>query len=108
MGWCEAERAKNDIDDNCEFVFSLNRKEYIEIQKQEKDFKETKLFRFVATNNYDNNVIEVKPLHCHKDKNKARIIKTIGRKIIGLRKFHVDVLGNIYEIKKEKLRFRIK
>lgn len=107
-GWYEEELAKKEIDDNFEFVFSLNRNEYIEIQKQEKDFRETKLFRFVATNNDDKNVIEVKPLHCHKDKNKAQIMITIGRKIIGLRKFHVDVLGNIYETKKEKLRFRIK
>lgn len=105
--WYNEEKIRRGIDDDFNFQFSLYRNEYIEICKQDKDYRETMLYRFVATNNDKTNSIEVKPLHSNKDKNKPQIKIAIGKKIISMTKYHCDVLGNLYKVEKEALKLKL-
>lgn len=105
--WYEQELLRKEINNSFNFMFSLYRNEYIEITKQEKEYNETKLYRFVGTNNDLTNVIEVKPLHCNKENDKPQIMISIGKKILNINKYHSDVLGNLYKVEKELLHLRL-
>ena len=99
------------VDKEFEFQFSMHRNEYIYIEQKTRISKDvydiTKdIYRYVATNNDISNVIEVNPIHYHE---KKQLMKTIGKNIILLNKYHCDQLGNIHQVNKEdlKLEFEI-
>jgi len=103
--WYVLEKGNKNIDSNAKFVFSLNRNDYLEITKKEKGSISRGLFRFIATNDDKRRIIEVKPIDYY-DNN--RLKPTIGRDIINIKKFNVDVLGNMYEVETEDLKLEFK
>lgn len=84
-------KEKKKINDDDKFLFSLYRNDYLEITKTDEG---TARYRFVATNADAINRIEVKPIYCEKDPNKAQMMLTIGKKISNISKIETDVLGN--------------
>ncbi len=99
--WYKQEKRKKKIQDSAEFCFSLHRNELIEIT----DEQGTSLWKFTATNNDTNNVIEVKPISYYE---KKQIMLTIGGKIKCLRKFSCDPLGKCTESTFSPLKLRFK
>ena len=99
--WYELEKVRKGIERNAKFLFSLNRNDVIEIKKNN---EQAMRWRFIATNNDDSNVIEVKPIHCY---TKDRIKPSIGKSIESLKKYNVDVLGNLYQVLYEELTMSI-
>lgn len=98
------------VDNSFEFQFSMHRNEYllmeqkILVSKNIHDINK-EIYRYIATNNDDKNVVEVKPINYREQK---RIMKTIGRNIIKLSKYHSDNLGNLYLSKNESLKLEFK
>lgn len=90
------------IDDSYEFLFSLHKNEIIGITYKSKPDLEEK-YRFLSSRSDNPNRIEIKPL----DKNDfdKRIQPTIGNKVLKFNKYHTDILGNIFNIRNEKLKF---
>ncbi|HBP25622.1 MAG TPA: type II CRISPR RNA-guided endonuclease Cas9, partial [Acholeplasmatales bacterium] len=105
--WYAQQKAKKGILVDDEFLFSLNRNEYLEICKEDVPGHQAKnLYRFIATNTDQASIIEVKQLYCNVEKEKPQIMVSIGNKIKNIQKFHHDVLGNIYKVEKEVLHLR--
>lgn len=109
--WYNNEKVKKGIKPQDEFLFSMHRNEYIEIEKMEKHKDGTytvgkEMYRYVATNNDNSNVVEVNPISYYE---KKQLKITVGSKITNLTKFTSDVLGNISEVTKEclKLEFEL-
>ncbi|MCK9470472.1 MAG: type II CRISPR RNA-guided endonuclease Cas9 [Bacilli bacterium] len=104
--WYEDELNRRGINSDFEFQFSLNRNEFVEICKQEKDYRDMMLYRFVGTNSEEANKVEVKPLHFNTNKDN-RIKITINKTIVNMTKYHSDVLGNLYKVEKEALKLKL-
>lgn len=95
-------KADKKITDDYEFQFSLHTNEIVEITKKENDEIINYQARFLGTSNDKANIIELKGISYEFEK---RCKETIGKKIIKLEKYHVDVLGKKYKITKEDLHF---
>ena len=107
LDWYEQEKNKKGIVAIDKFQFSLNRNDYLEIVSKDEKTKilDKNLWRFIATNNDNSSVIELKPIYFH---DTSRIMKTIGKKTVHLGKFSTDILGDLYEIKNEALKLEFK
>lgn len=108
--WYNQEKIKKDISKKDHFCFSLHRNEYLEIEKQTnlKDgsyLVERNIYRFMATNDDNQSVIEVKPLTYY-EKKQLRI--SVGKSIKEIRKLTCDILGNTTEVSKEQLKLELK
>jgi len=99
--WYLQEKRKKAISENAEFCFSMHHNEYIEIKSSD----ECNLYRFTATNNDKANTIEVKEIDRYE---KKQNIKTIGKKIVELKKYSCDSLGQLREVKNARLKLRLK
>jgi CRISPR-associated endonuclease Csn1 len=115
-------KAEKKIDNNYIFAFSLNRNEVFGITQKNKDGTFSLLFyRFVATNNDESNVIEVKSIE-HKDRNEysdienndegikpkiKQVFITIGKSVVSLAKYAVSPIGEMQKCDKENLKFKI-
>ncbi|RHM13330.1 type II CRISPR RNA-guided endonuclease Cas9 [Amedibacillus dolichus] len=113
-------KAEKKIDDTYEFQFSMHRDELIGITKAEgesliypdeawynfnffcHDGETPEILKFTATNNDKRNAIEVKPIYCYC---KKRLMPTISKKIVCIDKYATDVVGNLYKVKKNTLKF---
>ena len=113
-------KAEKKIDDTYEFQFSMHRDELIGITKAEgesliypdeawhnfnffiHDGETPEILKFTATNSDKSNIVEVKPLHCYC---KMRLKPIIGKKIVRIDKYATDVVGNLYKVKKNTLKF---
>lgn len=91
------------IDDSYEFIFSLRENDILSIKYKE-DAVEY-FYRFLSNSNNKRKLIEVKKIH-RENKNKERIYKTIGNKVEKFKKYHTDILGNIYEGNIESLTWK--
>lgn len=80
-----------------EFMFTLYKNSIIQLDYQEESLK----VRFLAKNHAGKNRFEVKEIDkvCT-----TRCYKAFNRKLKSCTKYHVDVLGNEYQCKKEKLK----
>lgn len=97
----QIEKEKKKISDNAEFVFSLYRGEIFSYEKDGIQY----MWQYSCVNNDANNVIETKYIDKPSPGNTQRYrMITIGGKITNMRKYNVDVLGNIYLADKEKLK----
>lgn len=92
------------ITDVAEFKFSLYRGEFFSYEKDGKKYS----WQFSCLNNDTNNVIEAKYIdQPSPGATQGKRMITIGSKIKNLRKYHVDILGNIYPATKEVLKTEI-
>ncbi len=115
--WYESEKKRKNITDDDIFVCSLHHDELIGIQKKDgakyvydlstEDGGKPRLYhgemeilKFTATNNDSKNIIEVKPIYTYC---KKQLMISIGP-ITKLAKYATDVLGNVYEVKKNILK----
>lgn len=116
--WYQAEKQKKGIKDSDAFLFSLHHNELISIIHKkgkaffydlstEKDGDKilsdgihAEVLKFTATNNDKNNQIEVKPIHTYCKKQIAVSISSVNALI----KLSTDVLGNLYEVKENRLK----
>jgi CRISPR-associated endonuclease Csn1 len=94
------------VGNDFEFQFSMHRNEYLYIEQKIRISKniydvDKEIYRYVATNNDNKNVVEVKPINYRENK---QVMKTIGKNILKLTKYHCDILGNIYESNNESLK----
>lgn len=96
-------KCKKDIDESFEFCFSMHRDELIGIKRR--DESEMIVWKFTATNNDANNLIECKPINHYESK---QIMLSIGRITDKLEKYATDVLGNVYKVKKQELKLKFK
>lgn len=84
-----------------EFCFSLYKNSIIELGND----KEINKYRFLAKNHSSKNRFEVKEIN--KTLNKQKHI-TLKKDFNICNKYHVDILGNMYKIQKEKLKLEFK
>ena len=102
----ESLKASKGIDDTFEFMFSLNRNNIIMIRKDGED----NYYKFIATNNDLDNVIECKYISmATKDYEKNSFIRlkiTIGAKIELIEKFNVSPAGKWSKVYKETLKLK--
>ena len=115
--WYNEEKAKKGIDNDWKFVCSMHRDELIGLIKKEgqkyvydaainggqtqyHDGKRYEILKFTATNNDKAGMIEVKPINTQC---KKQLMPSIGP-IIKVQKFATDVLGNMYEVKENRLK----
>ena len=105
------------ISTNAVFLFSLHKNEVFEVTKDVKGKHVSEICRFVATNNDLKNAVQIRPLERHfyqvgegvEIKNQIQTFLTISKNIVGLRKIHLDILGNVYYLQEnENLSLRIK
>lgn len=109
--WYEEAKVSKGIDEKSEFICSLHTNEVFEIIKEDKNkIEEREELRFVATNNDEKKVIEARPLYRHKAlrfnagkiSEIPQLVITINKDVKSIKKIHVDVLGNKYQVN-EKL-----
>ncbi len=116
--WYEGEKRRKKISENSEFLFSMHRDELIGIVKKngdayyydlstegsgEKIYHDgvhPEILKFTATNNDTTNTIEVKPVYSYC---KKQIMPGVAS-LIDIKKYATDVLGNLYEVKDNKLK----
>lgn len=115
--WYNEEKVKKGIDSDWKFVCSMHRDELIGVIKKEgqkyvydaainggqtqyHDGKHYEILKFTATNNDKAGMFEVKPINTQC---KKQLMPSIGP-IIKVQKFATDVLGNMYEIKENRLK----
>lgn len=116
--WYENEKKRKKISENAEFLFSLHRDELIGIVKKngdayyydsstegngEKKYHNgvtPEILKFTATNNDTTNTIEVKPIYSYC---KKQIMPGVAS-LVNIKKYATDVLGNLYEVKDNKLK----
>lgn len=91
------------IDNSYKFLFSLHKNEIIGIVYKENPSIENR-YRFLSSRSDNPNRIEIKPIE--KDKFEKQIQPTIGNKILKFNKYSTDILGNIFKVKDEKLKFK--
>lgn len=115
--WYNEEKVKKGIDSDWKFVCSMHRDELIGVIKKEgqkcvydasindgqtqyHDGKHYEILKFTATNNDESGRFEVKPINTNCSK---RLMPSVGP-FIKIQKFATDVLGNIYEVKDNRLK----
>ncbi|MGM9946632.1 type II CRISPR RNA-guided endonuclease Cas9 [Floccifex sp.] len=116
--WYELEKNKKKIDNKAEFICSCHRDELIGIVKKQgdkyiyddstenggmtlyHDGLHPEILKFTATNNDQTGQIEVKPLFTYC---KKRLMPTVTS-LVNICKYSTDVLGNMYEVKENKLK----
>ena len=116
--WYFDEKARKKVDENAEFVCSLHHDELIGIVKKEDskyiydastegdgdtllhDGIHPEILKFTATNNDTSGVIEVKPIYKYCQKR----LKPTVTLCLDIKKYATDVLGNMYEVKDNKLK----
>jgi len=115
--WYHEEKTKKGIQDGWKFVCSMHRDELIGLIKPEgKKFvydasinggqtqyhngKHYEILKFTATNDDKANIFEVKPINiiCKKQ------LRPSAGSMLHIQKFATDVLGNIYEVKDNRLK----
>lgn len=101
----EEKKRDKKVHPEASFLFSMHRNEILDIVKKEKGAEVKERYRFIVTNNDKTNSIEVKPIEAISEK--PQIMKTIGRKILDVKKYAVSPLGEMQEIKKESLKLRL-
>ena len=89
------------IDKDFKFLFSLHKNDIIGITYKENPYKEEK-YRFLSCRSDNYNRIEIKPIE--KSNFDIQNQPTIGRKVLSFKKYHTDILGNIYNVEGEKLK----
>lgn len=94
--YCDLKTQKK-ITDKDKFLFSLNRNNIIRII----DDKGDNFYKFIATNNDNSNVIEVKKIE---RKTEKQTMITIGRKTKCLEKYNVSIIGEYSKVEKEVLK----
>lgn len=121
--WYKQEKANKKIKDTDKFLFSMHRDELIGIKRKEgqpyyydsstenvdgvtcyHDGITTEMLKFTATNNDISSRIEVNPLYTYC---KKQIMPTVTS-ILSIKKYATDVLGNLYEVKDNKLKLEFK
>lgn len=116
--WYQNEKKNKRIDEKAEFLFSLHRDELIGITRKEGEkfiYDESKenhgepryhdgikpeILKFTATNSDIDGRLEVKPLYTYCKK--RLLLSVLNAKDI--KKYATNVLGNIYEVKKNELK----
>lgn len=115
--WYHEEKTKKGIQDGWKFVCSMHRDELIGVIKKEgqkcvydasindgqtqyHDGKHYEILKFTATNDDKANIFEVKPINtiCKKQ------LRPSAGSMLHIQKFATDVLGNIYEVKDNRLK----
>lgn len=86
------------ISAKAKFLFSLHKGEFVSYIDKNNNYLE---WYYSSVNNDSRNKIEVKEIGKPTAKQE---MKTIGKDITELTKYHVDILGNRYPIKEEKLK----
>lgn len=121
--WYKQEKANKKIKDTDKFLFSMHRDELIGIKRKEgqpyyydsstenvdgvtcyHDGITTEMLKFTATNNDTTGKIEVNPLYTYC---KKQIMVGVAN-LYGVQKYATDVLGNLYEVKDNKLKLEFK
>ena len=121
--WYKQEKANKKIKDTDKFLFSMHRDELMGIKRKEgqpyyydsstenvdgvtcyHDGITTEMLKFTATNNDTTGKIEVNPLYTYC---KKQIMVGVAN-LYGVQKYATDVLGNIYEVKDNKLKLEFK
>lgn len=115
--WYHEEKIKKGILEDWKFVCSMHRDELIGLikpegkkfvydasidggQTQYHDGKHYEILKFTATNDEKKGTFEVKPINTNCSK---RLMPSVGP-FIKIQKFATDVLGNIYEVKDNRLK----
>lgn len=120
--WYVKEKLNKKIDEMAQFVCSLHHDELIGITKKEggkfvfdsstegqgttlyHDGIHAEILKFTATNNDVTGTIEVKPIYAYC---KKQLMQTISTSV-SIKKYATDVLGNLYEVKNNKLKLEWK
>lgn len=121
--WYKQEKANKKIKDTDKFFFSMHRDELIGIKRKEgqpyyydsstenkdgmacyHDGVSLELLKFTATNNDTTGTIEVKPIYTYC---KKQLMPTVASSLM-IKKYATDVLGNLYEVKDNKLKLEFK
>lgn len=121
--WYKQEKANKKIKDTDKFLFSMHRDELMGIKRKEgqpyyydsstenvdgvtcyHDGITTEMLKFTATNNDTTGKIEVNPLYTYC---KKQIMVGVAN-LYGVQKYATDVLGNLYEVKDNKLKLEFK
>lgn len=121
--WYKQEKANKKIKETDKFLFSMHRDELMGIKRKEgqpyyydsstenvdgvtcyHDGITTEMLKFTATNNDTTGKIEVNPLYTYC---KKQIMVGVAN-LYGVQKYATDVLGNIYEVKDNKLKLEFK
>ncbi len=116
--WYEEEKKKKKISNQAQFVCSLHRDELIGVVKKDgakyiydsstegdgvemlHDGVHFEILKFTATNDDKANTIDVKPIYTYC---KKQLRPNVG-KLQNLKKYATDVLGNLYEVKENRLK----
>ncbi len=116
--WYKKQKEKKKIKDDWKFVCSLHHDELIGVMKKEGSTyvydlsteedgytryydNDIEILKFTATNNDDKGIFEVKPIYTYC---KTRLKISVGT-LIEIKKYATDVLGNLYEVKDNVLKF---
>ena len=121
--WYKQEKANKKIKETDKFLFSMHRDELMGIKRKEgqpyyydsstenvdgvtcyHDGITTEMLKFTATNNDTTGKIEVNPLYTYC---KKQIMVGVAN-LYGVQKYAMDVLGNLYEVKDNKLKLEFK
>ena len=102
------------IDNSYKFLFSLHKNDILGITSKKEANIENR-FRFLSSRASNPNKITVKPINRKEfDKDNPLIIGdktyksteiTISKDIIKFKKYHTDILGNVFQTKNEQLKF---
>ena len=90
------------INNDYKFQFSLHKNDIIGITYKANPNIEER-FRFLSCKSNNFNRIEVKPIE--KSKFDIQNQPTIGKKVLKFNKYHTDILGNVFNVTNEKLKF---
>lgn len=120
--WYKQEKANKKIKETDKFLFSMHRDELIGIKKKEGnsyiydlstekggdkyyyDGNSVEVLKFTASNNETTGTIEVKPIYTYC---KKQLMPTVASSL-EIKKYATDVLGNLYEVKDNKLKLEFK
>lgn len=121
--WYKQEKTKKKIKETDKFLFSMHRDELIGIKRKEgqpyyydsstenedgvtcyHDGVTLEILKFTATNNDISSRIEVNPVYTYC---KKQIMPTVTS-VLSINKYATDVLGNLYEVKDNKLKLEFK
>lgn len=117
-GWYRSEKQKKGINAEDKFLFSLHRDEligivhkkgkryYYDLSTEKKgkrilsDGIHPEILKFTGTNDDNKGMIEVKPIYTYYKEQLKFPVSTV----VALKKYAVDVLGNLYEVKDNRLK----
>ena len=120
--WYKQEKANKKIKDTDKFLFSMHRDELIGIKKKEGnsyiydlstekggdkyyyDGTSVEILKYTATNDDSTNTIEIKPIYTYCKKQLRQGVTSVEN----VCKYATDVLGNLYEVKDNKLKLEFK